>query len=111
LPDPQGTRIQADFLNSVNQQLLLAVIAAGLVALFLTWLLSRRILGPIEALTAAAKRMERGERGARVPVKSRDEIGQLAHAFNAMSDSLAREDELRRNMVSDVAHELRTPLS
>jgi len=46
-----------------------------------------------------------------VEVQSEDEIGELAQAFNAMADGLARLEELRRNMVSDVAHELRTPLS
>lgn len=99
------------FLNSVNQQLLLAVAAAGVVALLLAWFLSRRILGPVEALTRAAGKMEKGDLAQRVDVRSRDEIGELAHAFNAMADGLTRMEQLRRNMVSDVAHELRTPLS
>lgn len=108
---PGGRPGEDRFLNSVNERLLLAVGIAGLVAILLTWLLSRRILGPVEALTAAAGKMERGDLGQRVPVRSQDEIGKLAHAFNAMSDGLARQEQLRRNMVSDVAHELRTPLS
>jgi len=99
------------FLGSVNRWLLLAVVAAGLAAVLLTLALSRRILRPIEALTAAARRMEKGDLSQRVEVKSTDEIGQLAHAFNAMADGLARLEQLRRNMVTDVAHELRTPLS
>lgn len=111
LPDANGTPTEVGFVNSVNQQLLLAALAAGAVALLLTWLLSRRIVGPIEALTAAAGRMERGDLGSRVEVKSRDEIGKLAHAFNSMSSSIAQQEQLRRNMVTDIAHELRTPLS
>jgi signal transduction histidine kinase len=99
------------FLGSVNHWLLLAVVAAGLAAVLLTLALSRRILRPIEALTAAARQMEKGDLSQRVEVKSKDEIGQLAHAFNAMADGLARLEQLRRNMVTDVAHELRTPLS
>ena len=99
------------FLGSVNRSLLLAVIATGLAAVLLTLALSRRILRPIEALTAAARKMEKGDLSQRVEVKSGDEIGQLAHAFNAMADGLARLEQLRRNMVTDVAHELRTPLS
>jgi signal transduction histidine kinase len=55
--------------------------------------------------------MEKGDLTARVKATSSDEIGQLAHAFNAMADGLARQEQLRRNMVSDVAHELRTPLT
>jgi signal transduction histidine kinase len=108
---PGGTSTEMGFVQSVNQQLLLAAIAAGGAALLLTWLFSRRILGPVEALTAAVGRMERGDLSSRVAVTSKDEIGRLAHAFNAMSDSLSRQEQLRRNMVTDVAHELRTPLS
>ena len=55
--------------------------------------------------------MEKGNLSQRVEVESRDEIGELARAFNAMADGLARLEELRRNMVTDVAHELCTPLS
>src|SRR5207237_9289622 len=91
--------------------LLRGAAAAGAMALLLAWLLSRRILAPIEALTAAAEKMERGDLSQRVNVRSKDEIGELAHAFNAMADGLTRLEQLRRNMVSDVAHELRTPLT
>jgi signal transduction histidine kinase len=81
------------------------------VAIILTTALSRRILRPVEALTEAARRMERGDLSQRVAVQTNDEIGELAHAFNSMADGLARLEQLRRNMVTDVAHELRTPLS
>jgi len=105
--DPQ----REAFLASINHALLLAAGAAGLAAVLLTLVLSRRILRPVEALTAAARQMERGDLSQRVEVHSQDEIGELAQAFNAMADGLARLEELRRNMVTDVAHELRTPLS
>jgi signal transduction histidine kinase len=106
-PDP----IEAGFLGAVNRSLLWSALAAGIAALLLTLALSRRILAPIEALTAAARGMERGDLSRRVQVRSGDEIGQLAHAFNAMADGLERQEQLRRNMVTDVAHELRTPLT
>ncbi len=99
------------FLSSLNRALLLVALVAGLSAVVVSLILSRRILGPIEALTAAARRMERGDLNQRVEVYSRDEIGELARAFNAMAEGLARLETLRRNMVTDVAHELRTPLS
>jgi signal transduction histidine kinase len=99
------------FVRSVNRWMIGAVAAAGLLALIVMWLLSKRIVGPVEALTAAAHRMERGDWGARVAVRSRDEIGDLSHAFNSMAESLARNETLRRQLVSDVAHELRTPLT
>jgi signal transduction histidine kinase len=111
VPNNQGGPGGGNFLGSVNTSLILAVIAAGLAAILLTWLLSRRILRPVEALTAAARNMEKGDLSKRVAVSSKDEIGELAHAFNAMADGLTHIEQLRRNMVTDVAHELRTPLT
>ena len=105
--DPQ----KEAFLVGIKRTLLLAAVVAGLAAVLLTVGLSRRILRPVETLTAAARRMEKGDLSQRVEVQSNDEIGELARAFNAMSDGLTRLEELRRNMVTDVAHELRTPLS
>jgi signal transduction histidine kinase len=102
---------QEVFVSSVNRSLLLAALIAGGVALMAALLLSRRILGPIEALTEAARRMGQGDLSRRVQVRSRDEIGELAQAFNGMADNLTRLEQLRRNMVSDIAHELRAPLT
>lgn len=99
------------FLAGINRALMLAAGVAGLAAVLLTVGLSRRILKPVETLIAAARRMEKGDLSQRVEVQSDDEIGELARAFNAMADGLTRLEDLRRNMVSDVAHELRTPLS
>jgi signal transduction histidine kinase len=97
--------------GAVNRWLVLAVVAAGLLGITLTLALSRRILGPVEALTDAARRMETGDFSRRVDIRTGDEIGQLAHAFNAMADSVVNAETLRRNLVGDVAHELRTPLT
>ena len=101
---------EANFLTSVNRSLLLAVSIAGLTALLLALLFSNTILKPIRSLKVAASRMERGDLSQRVSIKARSEIGALAHAFNTMADSLSRSEQVRRNLVSDVAHELRTPL-
>lgn len=103
--------IEDNFNRSVSRSLWLAIGAAGAVALLLTLLLSQSILSPIGALTSAARKMEKGDLSQRVEVRTADEIGELASAFNAMADGLKRLEQLRRNMVTDVAHELRTPLS
>jgi len=100
-----------DFAAATNRWLAGAAVVAGLGALFLIAALSRRLLGPIESLTDAARKMEEGQRAVRVPVASRDELGELARSFNSMADAIARQEALRRNLVSDVAHELRTPLT
>ena len=111
--DPMSRAERADtaFLAAVNRSVLVGALIAGLAALAVTLALSSRILRPVERLTEAAQRMEKGDLTVRVPVTSEDEIGQLAHAFNSMAGSLAQQEQLRRNMVTDVAHELRTPLT
>ncbi|MCI0605844.1 ATP-binding protein [bacterium] len=99
------------FTLSVTRGVLLSVITAGLLALIATLAFSRKLLSPIERLTIAARSLEMGDLRQRVPVQSKDETGELAHAFNSMAESLERLEQLRRNMVSDIAHELRTPLT
>ena len=70
-----------------------------------------RLVRPLHALTGAAQRMRDGEAPSQVVVAADNEIGRLATAFNDMSAHRARMEEQRKVMVSDVAHELRTPLS
>lgn len=106
LPPPRGR-----FLQAVNRWLLAAVAAGGLLALLATAAVGRRILGPVEQLTRAVRRLSEGDWTYRVPVQSRDEVGELASAFNQMADHLERQEQLRRQLVTDVAHDLRTPLT
>jgi two-component system sensor histidine kinase BaeS len=90
------------------------LVAAGgvmLLLLGLTVLASRQVLRPVAALTSAAQRMERGDLSHRVDAGGRDELAQLATAFNSMADAIAGNEEQRRRLASDVAHELRTPLA
>ena len=111
LPPWDNSAGQLAFVRAVNNSLLYAMLAAGVLALILTLALTRGILRRVHALTNAVQKMQRGDLNQRVPNGSQDEIGRLAHAFNDMANGLARMEQLRRNMVSDVAHELRTPLS
>jgi signal transduction histidine kinase len=80
-------------------------------AILLTFFLSRRILSPVKALTNAARQLGKGDFSRRVDYKGKGELGELASSFNSMADNLERIERLRRNMVADIAHELRTPLS
>ncbi len=102
---------ESNFLGSINQSLLVTGGATGLAALLLALLLARGVVGPVETLTLAARRMEKGDLSGRVTVRAHGEIGELAHAFNAMADGLGRLERVRRSMVTDIAHELRTPLA
>jgi signal transduction histidine kinase len=81
------------------------------IALILAFVLSRRILAPIRSLTQATKRLGKGDFSQRVQTHDKGEMGGLAQTFNFMASDLERAEQLRQNMVADVAHELRTPLS
>jgi two-component system sensor histidine kinase BaeS len=96
---------------AVDRRLVAIFAIAGLVALLLTALVSRGITRPIERLTAAVHDIARGKAPAHISVRGRDEIARLAASFNAMADAVAAQEELRRRMVGDVAHELRTPVT
>ncbi len=95
----------------INWGLALAALGAAVIALIIGGLLARNLTRPIRALTHASHRIAAGDLEQQVDVRSRDEIGELASAFNRMSADLARASRLRRQMTADVAHELRTPLS
>jgi len=99
------------FLERTNQALALAVGVAVLVALVIGLLLARAFIGPLRALTQAAQNIAQGHLAQEVKVTSKDEIGQLAGAFNRMSQEIARVNQLRRQMTADIAHDLRTPLT
>jgi two-component system, OmpR family, sensor histidine kinase BaeS len=99
------------FIAAVHRYLLWATVAALLLALSLGFLLTKRVLGPLTDMTTISRKIASGDYTDTVPVKSRDEVGQLAVSFNQMTASLRKMDMLRKNMVVDVAHELRTPLT
>jgi signal transduction histidine kinase len=101
------------FLTGINRALLLTSIIAGFGAALLGSGLALGLTRPLKALTTAAQQLG-ADRMRPVPalsVVSRDEVGRLTAAFNQMSGELARQEELRRQMVADIAHELRTPMS
>lgn len=96
---------------SINRFLLSGGAVAIGIALVLTFILSRRLSSPIDALAKAARRLGRGDLSQRVQFKGKGEVQILAQAFNSMAADLEHDEQLRRNLVADVAHELRTPLS
>jgi signal transduction histidine kinase len=99
------------FAFSIKRRVLAVVLIAALFSCLLAFVVTTRLLGPIEKLTQAARKMAKGDFQQRVAVDAKDETGELTRAFNAMAESLQRIEQLRRNMVSDIAHELRTPLT
>ncbi len=101
----------ASFQASFNQALLLALLAAGAAAIFVSLLLSRGVVASVRVLTAASGRVAAGHYGERVPAAGSDELGQLAHSFNQMAEKLEQVEAMRRQLIGDVSHELRTPLT
>jgi signal transduction histidine kinase len=83
-------------------------IAAGLV---ITQFLAHGMTSPLRRMTDAARAMAKGDYSQRVVATSHDEVGELARAFNTMSQDLAHADMLRREMIANVSHELRTPVA
>ncbi len=110
LTSPTGDEPMAIDLSTTGATRI-TLVALGILALagFASWLTANRLVRPIRALTAATKRTAEGDRTARVDGGS-GEIGELARSFNAMSEKLAETERQRQALISDVAHELRTPL-
>jgi signal transduction histidine kinase len=87
-----------------------STIAIGL-ALISTYVLAHGMTRPLREMTAAARAMARGDYSRRTRATSRDEVGELASAFNQMSADLAAADQHRRELIANVSHELRTPIT
>jgi signal transduction histidine kinase len=102
---------ELDFLHRMQQALIWGALGATIFALLIGIFLARTISRPVRELTGATKRVAAGELGVQVPVRTGDELGELANSFNQMSADLAQSNQARRQMTADVAHDLRTPLS
>ncbi len=103
--------IEQTFIDEVRQNLLLAGLIAGAIGAVLGLLFSRTLTRPLNRLVAAARAIAAKDLTHRVEPGGTIEVANVAHAFNDMADSLQKGEVLRRNLVADVAHELRTPLS
>lgn len=109
-PPPLGGPEQR-YLASSNLALLYAALGGLALALILGIVLARALTHPIRDLTAAIHAMAAGDLNQHVVVKSKDELGELAAAFNQMSADLDRLSRSRRQMTADIAHDLRNPLT
>ena len=110
---PKSARAAAEdaYQSALTRNLVIAAAVAGVLALLVSLVVSRRITGPLEELTDAAGDVSAGNLDVRVAPRGDDEVAALAAAFNSMADRLARDEQWRRDMTSDLSHELRTPLA
>jgi signal transduction histidine kinase len=113
VPPPPPGILSPDqlFLKSVNSALWTAGILVALIGFVITLILIRQITLPLRELDAATRKIALGQRVERLTVHSADELGRLALSFNEMVANLEKAEQTKRNMIADIAHELRTPLS
>lgn len=107
----QGNPRELEFIQRTNRLLFYGALIGAIIALLLGIFLSRTLTRPIRELTQATHAVSEGDLSQQVPVRSNDELGELAKAFNKMSAELSRSVTTRKQMTADIAHELRTPLS
>ncbi len=100
-----------NFRASVTESLAIAATASVFAALLVSLFISRRIVAPVQTLSAASQRIADGQYNNRVEIAGEDELAQLATSFNQMASQLEEVESKRRQLIGDVTHELRTPLT
>jgi signal transduction histidine kinase len=111
------TELFANYQASVTEALSLATIAALIAAVLASFLISRQVVGPIQRMMVISHRIAEGEYTERLDVSGKvqsnqlDELDLLALTFNQMADKLEKTETMRRQLIGDVTHELRTPLA
>jgi signal transduction histidine kinase len=99
------------FVDSVHTYLIWGSIAAVILSVLISLFIMKRTLEPLTGMTRLTGRIAAGEFPEAIPITSSDEVGQLTQAFNRMTESLSHMEQLRKNMIVDVTHELKTPLT
>jgi PAS domain S-box-containing protein len=92
--------------QSFRQKILVSGTAASLAALVLSWLISRSLAVPLQELVTGTMAIERGQYAAKVPVRSGDEVGRLARAFNAMAERIQASYAALEQRIAERTHEL-----
>jgi len=105
------SQLYVDFRTSFNEALMYGALAAMLAALALSFLFSRGVVAPVQAMSRATQRIANGRYDERVQVIGNDELAGLASRFNQMAEKLDQVESMRRRLIGDVSHELRTPLT
>lgn len=99
------------FIRRSNRLLLISLLGMGGAAVLLSVIFSKRLITPVEQLTRAVTDIAEGNLTSRVTASDIDEISRLSEAFNKMAHALEIQESLRKRMTSNIAHELRTPVS
>lgn len=97
--------------NQIFQILIYAVLASVLVSCLLAGVFSYTQSKQLKQMSEQAKKFAKGDFSGRIPVKGKDEVGQLTKAFNDMADALDKEESVRRDFIANISHELKTPMT
>ncbi len=96
---------------SVDQLHLIAAGVASLAAIVVGIMLAQTLTRPLRHIRTAAERLEHGDLGTHIPVDTEPEMGAVGRALNRLAETLQHEEELRKESVADLSHELRTPVN
>lgn len=99
------------FEQALVQSVLWSAILGILLSVILSLFVAKRITAPLIHMKKVAERMAKGELSARTIIKGNDELADLGGSLNHLAEQLTRQEQLRKTMTADVAHELRTPLA
>lgn len=97
--------------EQMTETILISLLWVFIVALIAIYLISEKITQPLKEMSRAAKAFAQGKFDVRVPVRGKDEIAELAVAFNNMAGSLAKFEDMRRTFLANISHDLRTPMT
>lgn len=99
------------FINQLRNNLLIGLGSGLLVAAFLAWLLARHLSRPVARVAEGIRSLAAGDFDIQLKTKGADEISKLGEDVNRLSTALSEHENTRKRVMSDIAHELRTPLA
>jgi two-component system, OmpR family, sensor histidine kinase BaeS len=103
--------IELEFLEKQTNSFYTIGAGIFLLAIFISYIMSQHLLAPIRDLVEGTKAMQNFDFNTKITVRSADELGGLANDFNLMAQRLKQYETLRKNWISDISHELRTPVA
>ncbi|WAA12979.1 sensor histidine kinase [Fervidibacillus halotolerans] len=103
--------VEKQFIRSSNLAVIISGLLAAITAVGISIFISKKMVKPLNQLMKGIEKIIQGERNVRLHIDSRDEFSELGEAFNKMLEKLNKNEQIRKNLVLDVAHELRTPLA
>ena len=100
-----------ELLQVIIKAIIVSILWVLLAALIAVYFITEKIIGPLKEISKAAKQFAKGKFDVRVPVKGNDEVSELARAVNNMAESLDNYDTMRNTFMSNVSHDLRSPMT